>query len=118
MYPVIDIRRAQAFYREHFNLVPSKLSVHGQWVEYDLPGGGCFAITTLAEGVKPCANAGGTIAFEVDNLERLIEKLKMDGVEIKLDIFSSPVCRMAVVLDSEGNAITLHQLNDGVFVRP
>lgn len=76
LYPVTDIRRAQAFYREHFNLVPSKLSANGHWVEYDLPGGGCFAITTLAEGVKPSANAGGTIAFEVDNLEHLIEKLK------------------------------------------
>ncbi|HAT9655404.1 TPA: VOC family protein, partial [Legionella pneumophila subsp. pneumophila] len=25
--------------------------------------------------------------------------------------FSSPVCRMAIIIDSEGNAITLHELN-------
>ncbi len=110
MYPVIDIHRAQAFYREHFDLVPSKLSANGHWVEYDLPGGGCFAITTLAEGVKPCDHSGGLIAFEVDQLDRLMDKLKTNGVKIKLDIFSTPVCHMAVILDSEGNAITLHQL--------
>lgn len=29
----------------------------------------------------------------------------------KLDVFASPVCRMAVIIDSEGNAVTLHQKN-------
>ena len=29
----------------------------------------------------------------------------------KGDVIHSPVCRMAVCLDSEGNSILLHQLN-------
>ena len=32
------------------------------------------------------------------------------GVTFKGDIIHSPVCRMAVCLDSEGNSIQLHQL--------
>jgi len=76
-----------------------------------MPGGGCFAITTLAEGVKPSANAGGSIAFEVEDLDKLVEKLKAEGVKFKLDPFASPVCKMAVMIDSEGNALTLHQLH-------
>jgi predicted enzyme related to lactoylglutathione lyase len=36
--------------------------------------------------------------------------LKEKGVRFKSDIIHSPVCRMAVCLDSEGNAILLHQL--------
>lgn len=36
--------------------------------------------------------------------------LKTNNVEFKLDIFQSPICRIAVIVDSEGNAITLHQL--------
>lgn len=32
------------------------------------------------------------------------------GVTFKGDIIHSPVCRMAVCLDSEGNSLLLHQL--------
>lgn len=110
MYPVLDIERAKSFYQTHLGLTPSKISANGSWVEYDLPQGGCFAITTLAEGVQPSANSGGSIAFEVDDLDALVSKLKDNQVTVKIDIFASPVCRMAIILDSEGNAITLHQL--------
>jgi predicted enzyme related to lactoylglutathione lyase len=47
----------------------------------------------------------------VEDLESLAARLKSEGIKFKLDIFSSPVCKMAVILDSEGNAVTLHQLN-------
>lgn len=110
MYPVTDLDRAKDFYKNMLNLEPTKISSNGAWVEYDLPNGGCFAITTLAEGIKPNANAGGSIAFEVDQLDDLIARLKSNGVTIKLDTFSSPVCRIAVILDSEGNAVILHEL--------
>ncbi|WP_223499665.1 VOC family protein [Legionella anisa] len=54
---------------------------------------------------------GGSIAFEVEDLDSLTQQLKKNGVTFKLDIFSSPVCRMAIIIDSEGNAIMLHELN-------
>lgn len=111
MYPVLDINRAREFYEKTLGLSVSKVSAGGSWIEYDLPNGGCFAITTLAEGVKPSENSGGSIAFEVDDLDTLVSRLKSDGIKFKLDIFPSPVCRMAVIIDSEGNAVTLHQLN-------
>lgn len=108
MYPVVDMPRARRFYEETLGL---KLGVNYEerWVEYDLPQGGCLAITTMAEGVMPSSNAGGSIAFEVDDVAKLIKELKTKGVKFKLDIFETPVCKMAVILDSEGNAITLHQ---------
>lgn len=111
MYPVSDMVRARNFYEKTLGLTVGTISSEGAWVEYDLPSGGCFALTTLAKGVQPGANAGGSVAFEVDNLDHLTTKLKADGVTFKLDIFSSPVCRMVVILDSEGNAVMLHQLN-------
>lgn len=112
MYPVLDINRAKDFYEKNLNLIPSKASENGEWLEYDLPSGGCFAITTLAREKQPSANAGGSIAFEVDDLDSLVTQLKSNGVKFKLDIFTSPVCRMAVMLDSEGNGIILHQLKN------
>lgn len=111
MYPVENLDRAIDFYKNNFALTPTKVSANGSWVEYDLPQGGCFALTTLADGVKPSAIAGGSIAFEVENLDSLTQQLKENGVTFKLDVFSSPVCRMAIIIDSEGNAIILHQLN-------
>ncbi|KTC76768.1 VOC family protein [Legionella brunensis] len=111
MYPVEDINRARSFYEETLKLTVGSISSNGCWVEYDLPGGGCFAITNLAEGLQPSSTAGGSIAFEVDDLDKLVSYLKLKGVTFKLDIFASPVCRMAVMVDSEGNAVTLHQLN-------
>jgi predicted enzyme related to lactoylglutathione lyase len=112
MYPVLDINRAKSFYEKNLGLTPSKISSNGSWIEYDLPGGGCFAITTLAEGVKPSASSGGSIAFEVEDLDALVKQLKTNDVKFKLDIFTSPVCRMAVIVDSEGNAVSLHQLKN------
>lgn len=110
MYPVENMDRARNFYEQTLGIENSKISAEGAWVEYDLPGGGCFAITTLTPGITPSANAGGSIAFEVENLDDMVSRLKSAGVKFKTDIFSSPVCRMVVALDSEGNAFTLHQL--------
>jgi predicted enzyme related to lactoylglutathione lyase len=110
LYPVKDMNRARNFYENILGLQLSKTSAKDAWAEYDLPQGGCFALTTLADGVEPSSNAGGSIAFEVEDLDKLVKSLKNKGVKFKLDIFHSPVCRMAVILDSEGNAITLHQL--------
>lgn len=111
MYSVIDMVRARHFYEETLGLKVSQSSAEDKWVEYDLAGGGCFAITTLAEGVQPSSNSGGSVAFEVEDLDALMSQLKAKNVEIKLDIFPSPVCRMAVIIDSEGNSIILHQLS-------
>jgi len=111
MYPVSDMKRAREFYEKKLQLKLGKISVEGAWVEYDLPQGGCFALTTLAEGVKPSSIAGGSVAFEVENLDKLISNLKSQEVEIKLDTFTTPVCSMAVIIDSEGNSVILHQLN-------
>ena len=111
MYPVENMERARKFYEEVFHLIPGFISQEGAWVEYDLPQGGCFAITTMAENIKPSENSGGSIAFEVENLETLVAHLKSIEVKFKLDIFTTPVCKMAVIIDSEGNAVMLHQLH-------
>ena len=109
MYPVTDMARARAFYEETLGLGPSRSGATSPWVEFDLPGGGCLAITTVTQQ-EPSANAGGTIAFEVDDLPALIADLKARGVAFPADDIESPVCRMAVCLDPDGNSIILHKL--------
>jgi len=109
MYPVKDMARAELFYRETLGLGPSSGSVAHGWVEFDLPGGGCLALTTHS-GAQPSAGAGGTIAFEVEDLDRLVQELKAKNVALPATDIQSPVCRMAMCIDSEGNRIVLHQL--------
>ena len=109
MYPVTDMPRARAFYEETLGLGPSPSGATSPWVEFDLPGGGCLAITTVSQS-QPSASAGGTIAFEVDDLPALIDDLRGKGVKFLADDIESPVCRMAVCLDPDGNSIILHKL--------
>jgi len=111
MYPVENLQRARNFYEHTLGLKLGKLSAEGRWAEYDLPRGGCFCITDLVPELKPSSSAA-SIAFEVENLDRLVTDLKAKNVSIKADIFHSPVCKMAVILDTEGNSVCLHQLNN------
>lgn len=109
MYPVKDLARAEQFYRETLGLGASTGSVTRGWVEFDLPGGGCLALT-VHSGAQPGGKEGGTIAFEVSDLDRLIDELKAKNVSFLATDIQSPVCRMAMCTDSEGNRIVLHQL--------
>jgi predicted enzyme related to lactoylglutathione lyase len=111
MYPITDVARARGFYEETLGLKRGSMGNQGNkyWIEYDLPGGGCLALTNFVPDT-PSDKAGGTIALEVEDLDKLMTELKAKGVTFKSDIIHSPVCRMAVCLDSEGNSILLHQL--------
>ncbi len=110
MYPVKDLARARRFYEDDLGLTLSR-SFFDCWYEYDLAGG-CFAITTNIEGVTPSAEAGGCLAFEVDDVDGCVERLRAKGILVKREPFSTPVCRMAVVVDSEGNGVILHKVAD------
>lgn len=111
MYPIRDVDRARDFYENKLGL---KIGSHGNqgdkhWIEYDLPGGGCIALTNFIPD-EPSAKAGGTIALEVADLDALIADLKSKDVAFASGIIPGPACRMAMCLDSEGNSILLHQL--------
>jgi predicted enzyme related to lactoylglutathione lyase len=112
MYPVKDAVRARQFYETTLGLHRGSSADSGVWTEYDLPGGGCLALFATGD-VEPSAAAGGSVALEVEDLDALCTRLKAEGVRFKAEGVVSPVCRMAVILDSEGNAIILHQLNRG-----
>jgi len=110
MYPVDDPERARAFYETKLGLVRGSSAPNGDWTEYDLPGGGCLALFRGSlTGLKPSASAG-SIAFEVADLDALNARLEAEGVTFSAKMIHSPVCRMSVILDSEGNSIILHQL--------
>jgi uncharacterized protein YndB with AHSA1/START domain/predicted enzyme related to lactoylglutathione lyase len=113
MVPVTDVARARRFYEEALGLVVGLAGGRGDmfWIEYDLPGGGCLAITNTS-GNQPSTAAGATVALEVHDLESLVKHLRGAGVTFKTEeMIKGPRCRMAVCVDPEGNAILLHQLD-------
>jgi predicted enzyme related to lactoylglutathione lyase len=111
MFPMTDVPRARKFYEETLGLA---IGAHGNrgeqwWIEYDLPQGGCIALSNFGSD-KP-AGHGGTLALEVEDLDALMAHLKASGVAFKSEVIHGPNCRMAMCSDSEGNPLLLHQLN-------
>ena len=110
MFPVKDTARARAFYEGTLGLAVGTHSDNGVWTEYDLPGGGCFALFNHPDPSAAASPGGASIAFEVENLSALVEHLKGEGVAFQAENVPSPVCNMAILKDTEGNTIILHKL--------
>lgn len=110
MFPVKDTKRARTFYEITLGLSVGSHSDNGVWTEYDLPEGGCLALFNHPDPKQAAAPGGASIAFEVEDLDVLVARLKGEGVKFSADDVQSPVCRMAVIQDTEGNTIILHKL--------
>jgi predicted enzyme related to lactoylglutathione lyase len=109
MVPVRDMARAVAFYGDVLGLPIGKFPPTSPWVEYDLPEGGCIAITTVSG--TPSSSAGATVGLEVSDLDALVARLEERGAKLLGDFVKGPRCRMRMVADPEGNALVLHQLD-------
>jgi predicted enzyme related to lactoylglutathione lyase len=105
--PVADMKRARAFYEGALGLKPALESAGGMWVEYEI-GAATFAIGCYGEVWKPSAE-GTCIAFEVDNLEAELARLKSRHVKFHMEATESPVCRFAIIFDPDGNKILIHK---------
>jgi predicted enzyme related to lactoylglutathione lyase len=109
-YPVTDMPRARAFYEGVLKLEPTRTVENGDlaFIEYDL-GPSTFAISNMsAEEWKPSRD-GPIIAFEVEDFDSAIARLRESNVKFVLDPFETPVCRMAIIADPDGNSICIHK---------
>ena len=109
-YPATDMARADRFYRDILGLTPGLRTEgdFGIWQEYDI-GAVTLAIGQM-KGWEP-SQGGGSVALEVDDMDATVARLKQHGVRFTAEPFQTSVCKMAIILDSEGNAITLHKRN-------
>jgi catechol 2,3-dioxygenase-like lactoylglutathione lyase family enzyme len=111
-YAVRDIKRSRHFYEDVLGLQLTH-STHGDWFEYDL-GDTTFVITS-ADAEHPTPVKGALVAFEVDDLDSEIARLKKLGVVFKSETGESPVCRYATLLDPNGNEVLIHQRKLGAI---
>ena len=105
--PVTDIKRARAFYEGILGLKPTMESAGGMWVEYDI-GASTFGIGCYGDVWKPSPD-GTCVAFEVDDPDAAIARLKAKGVPVHMEVMDTPVCRFAIVCDPDGNRVMLHK---------
>jgi predicted enzyme related to lactoylglutathione lyase len=106
VYPVSDVDRARRFYERTLGLLV-ETNFQNEWIEYDLKGA-TFAITK-ADAEHPPGAGGALVAFEVDDLGFVLERLQFLGVKRVKEMQATPVCRFAVIHDPDGNELVIHQ---------
>lgn len=112
-YPVTDLKRARGFYEDVLGLKITHSFGNIEetaWIEYDI-GPGTLAIGNGAPEWKP--GGGPTAGLEVDDFDAAIAELKAAGVQFMVEPTDTPVCRMAIVADPDGNAVTIHKRKAG-----
>jgi predicted enzyme related to lactoylglutathione lyase len=106
VYPVSDIPNARGFYESILGLKLTH-NFRDEWLEYDL-GDSTFAISSMDIDHQPGLK-GAVVAFETDDYDAFINRLKTAGATFIQDTFDTPVCRMAVVADPDGNHVIIHK---------
>jgi predicted enzyme related to lactoylglutathione lyase len=109
-YAVTDMARARAFYEGVLRLNPTTVSEtpNGKWVEYEF---GPYALAIgSAPDFKPSAD-GCSAALEVEDFDGAIAHLRTNKVRFRMEPFPTPVCRMAMISDPDGNTICIHKRN-------
>ena len=107
---VCDAERARKFYQETLELKPTTTAMGGAWVEYEIGG------ATIGVGCHPAwqpSRDGTTVAFEVDDMDATIGKLKERGVTFDMEKMETPVCWMAQFRDPDGNKLVVHKRKVG-----
>jgi predicted enzyme related to lactoylglutathione lyase len=103
-HPVRDMARAQKFYGEVLGLKKTA-DYQGKWCEFDTPEGKSIGLDMFSPAGSP-----PYLALETDDIEAEMTRLKHHGVEVLMDVRDNKVCKMAIIKDSEGNGLMLHQI--------
>ena len=106
-YMVKDAARAIAFYRDVLGLEPVMTYPDNRGAEYEFADGTTFGLWGGGGAVMPFQPSNG-ILFAVDDLDAAVAAVKSRGIPVMME-HETPVCRMAMIHDTEGNLVTLHK---------
>jgi predicted enzyme related to lactoylglutathione lyase len=107
--PVSSLSKGREFYENVLGLKATSVFEKGDmgFVEYDI-GSGTLAIGCGAPLFKPSKD-GGAVALEVADFDLAIASLREKSCEFAMEPQETPVCRMAVVKDPDGNFLMIHK---------
>ena len=106
--PITDIPRARKFYEDVLGLQVSDEMMGGKWIEYAV-GEDTLAIANVGDTWTP-SDQGTGAAFEVEDFDEAIDRLRDRQVRFAAEPFETPCCHMAVVQDPDGNKLIIHKL--------
>ncbi len=104
MYPVTDMPRAVAFYRDALGLTQAGIAAD-YWVEFEVAGA-TFGIGNFEQ--VGTAGTAQSLALEVADMTASRQALSERGVESS-EPFETQICFISMVRDPDGNQIWLHQ---------
>jgi catechol 2,3-dioxygenase-like lactoylglutathione lyase family enzyme len=109
-YPVTDVERSRGFYEGVLGLQPSREFINESysWIEYDL-GANTLAVAKMPPGQWNPSPDGPNVALEVVEFDSAIAELKAKNIPFDVETMETPVCRMAIIADPDGNKITIHK---------
>jgi predicted enzyme related to lactoylglutathione lyase len=111
-HPVRDLVVAKRFYGEVLGLAPGG-DFNNVWSEFTTADGVTVALDTFS--AKQAGHPTPYLALESDDLDADLARLQAGGGRVAREAFTNrddqgnEVCRMAIVLDPDGNAFMLHQ---------
>jgi predicted enzyme related to lactoylglutathione lyase len=108
MYPVTDMARALAFYRDALGLKTTDFA-SDFWVEFDVAGS-TFGIGNFEQVGTP--GSAQSLALEIADLPAVRAALAERGFEAS-EPHELQNCRISVVRDPDGNQVWLHQRKHG-----
>lgn len=106
-YMVKDARRAIKWYRDVLGLEPVRVYPDDRGAEYEFADGTAFGLWGGGGKVMPFQPSNG-ILFAVDDFDGAVSAIKARGIPVVMEN-ETAVCRMAMIHDTEGNMVTLHQ---------
>jgi predicted enzyme related to lactoylglutathione lyase len=112
-HPPRDLERSKRFFGEVLGLRHAA-DYRGRWSEFTTPDGKTIALDTFSPEVS--SSPVPYLALETDDIEAEVRRLEgrgvpiVRGVWVNTDDDDREVCKMAIILDPEGNAIMLHQI--------
>ena len=115
-----DPKKINEWYDKHLGISPARLADGAifEWREKDKPEGIAHSVLGLfsksSRYFRP-SEREFLINYRVENLESLIEQLKMEGVEVVGEIEKYDYGKFGWIMDAEGNKIELWEPDDRAF---
>ena len=106
--PVTDMEKANHFYGNLLGLRRNPNSPDDDWVEYEAGNVTLAVMTPHTHDYEFTPLPPGTLALRVADVAEAKAKLEAAGLEVN-EMWDSGVCKMAVCLDPDGNAVILHR---------
>ncbi len=113
LFVVSDMHNAIQFYRDVLGLSFERLILEDTWAEFDL-NPGSLVLNGPGEGFTDGVPGYGCVALAANSVEAAVDDLERKGGSVWWPLEGTPVCRLAIVKDPDGNRVILHRSKDGL----